>query len=86
MYNDWLKMNGKVEDVYIRIKKDKIRIATGSEEEVSVLTDEQVEKFLFLLEKVSQRNKCIGYLLLYTGLRVTELVDLKLAHIDRLTA
>lgn len=86
VYNDWLKANGYVEDVYIRIKKDKIRIATGSEDEVSVLTDEQVEQFLFHLEKESQRNKCIGYLLLYTGVRVTELVDIQVVDIDRLAA
>lgn len=46
VYNDWLMMNGMVEDIYIRIKKDKVRIADGSEEEVSVLTEEQVERFL----------------------------------------
>lgn len=86
VYNDWLKANGYVEDVYIRIKKDKIRIATGSEEEVLVLTDEQVEQFLFHLEKEPQRNKCIGYLLLYTGVRVTELVDIQVVDIDRLAA
>lgn len=86
VYNDWLLMNGMVEDIYIRIKKDKVRIADGSEEEVSVLTDEQVEKFLFHLEKESERNKCIGYLLLYTGVRVTELVEIELAHVDQLTA
>ena len=86
VYNDWLQMNGMVEDIYVRIKKDKIRIAAGSEEEVSVLTDEQVEQFLFYLEKETERNKAIGYLLLYTGLRVTELVEIELAHIDQLTA
>lgn len=86
VYNDWLKANDYVEDVCIRIKKDKIRIATGSEDEVSILTDEQVEQFLFHLEKESQRNKCIGYLLLYTGVRVTELVDIQMADIDRLAA
>lgn len=86
VYNDWLLMKGMVDDVYIRIKKDKVRIATGSEEEVSVLTDEQVEQFLFQLEKESQRNKTIGYLLLYTGLRVSELVEIELAHIDHLGA
>ena len=84
VYNDWLQMNGMVEDCYIRIKKDKVRIATGSEEEVSVLTDEQVERFLFQLEKESERNRTIGYLLLYTGVRVTELVEIELTHIDQL--
>lgn len=53
---------------------------------MSVLTDEKMEQFLFQLEKESQRNKCIGYLLLYTGLRITEIVEIELAHIDRLTA
>lgn len=86
VYNDWLNKNAMVDDVYIRINKDKIRIATGSEDEVSVLDDFQVDQFLFHLEKESQRNKCIGYLLLYTGVRVTELVEIELAHIDHLTA
>lgn len=86
VYNDWLHLNGIVDDVYIRIKKDKIRIATGSEDEVTVLDDFQVDQFLFHLEKESQRNKCIGYLLLYTGVRVTELVEIELAHIDQLAA
>lgn len=86
VYNDWLLMKGLVDDVYIRIKKDKVRIAAGSEEEVSILTDEQMEQFLFQLEKESGRNKTIGYLLLYTGLRVTELVEIELAHIDQLGA
>ena len=86
VYNDWLHQNGMVDDVYIRIKKDKIRVASGSEDEVSILNDFQVDQFLFHLEKESQRNKCIGYLLLYTGVRVSELVDIKIDDVDRLTA
>ncbi|MEK4078967.1 tyrosine-type recombinase/integrase [Solibacillus sp. FSL K6-1126] len=86
VYNDWLFQNSMVEEVFVRIKKDKIRVAAGSEDEVTVLTEEQVEQFLFHLEKESQRNKCIGYLLLYTGVRVTELVQIKLRDIDHLTA
>lgn len=43
VYNDWIKANGYVENVYIHIKKDKIRIAAVSEDEVSVLIDKQVE-------------------------------------------
>jgi len=84
VYNDWLYHEKIVEDVFISIKKDKMKIAFGSEAEVSVLTDAQVEQFLFHLEKDSQRNKLIGYLLLYTGIRVSELVHIHLTDVDQL--
>jgi integrase/recombinase XerD len=48
-----------------------------------------VERLLFYLEdhtKVSIRNKLIVYILLYTGVRVSELVNIKLADMDLLTA
>lgn len=86
VYNDWLIQQGYVTEVFVLMKRDKIRIATGSEDEVSVLDDFQVDQFLFHLEKESQRNKCIGYLLLYTGVRVSELVQIQIGDIDRLTA
>lgn len=86
VYNDWLYKNGLVDDIFISIKKDKVKIAYGSEAEVSVLTDQQVEQFLFHLEKESQRNKLIGYLLLYTGIRVSELVNIKISDVDQLTS
>ena len=86
VYNDWLVKQGYVTESFVQIKRDKIRIADGSEDEVSVLNDFQVDQFLFHLEKESQRNKCIGYLLLYTGVRVSELVQIQISDIDRLTA
>lgn len=85
VYNDWLFKQGLVGEVYVNIKRDKVRVADGSEAEVSVLDDEQVERFLFHLEKETQRNKAIGYLLLYTGVRVSELVGLCLSDIDQPT-
>lgn len=89
VYNDFLRMKGIVEESYIQLKRDRIPIAVGSEKEVQVLTDEQVEKLLFYVEdqkKVNLRNKLIVYLLLYTGVRVSELVGIKLADIDTLTS
>ena len=50
VYNDFLYQMGLVESVFISIKKDKVKIASDSEAEVSVLTDDQIEKFLFHLE------------------------------------
>ncbi|MGV3265856.1 tyrosine-type recombinase/integrase [Cytobacillus pseudoceanisediminis] len=89
VYNDFLLKNGYVEDNYIQLKKDQVKIASGSEHVVTALSEEEVEKLLFFLEdskKVSQRNKLIAYLLLYTGVRVTELVSIKLTEIDVLAA
>lgn len=86
VYNDWLFKNRLVNDMYISIKKDKVKIAHGSEAEVSVLSDQQIEQFLFFLEKETQRNKLIGYLLLYTGIRVSELINIKNSDIDQLTS
>lgn len=89
VYNDFLQRKGLVNESYIQLKKDCIKIASGSEHVVTALTEKEVEKLLFYLEddtKVSHRNKLIAYLLLYTGVRVTELVNIKLADIDSLTA
>lgn len=86
VYNDWLFKQDLVSEVYVNIKRDKIRVADGSEAEVSVLDDEQVERFLFHLEKETQRNRAIGYLLLYTGVRVSELVNIRIQEIDQLTS
>jgi len=89
VYNDFLLKKGMVSESYIQLKRDRVQIAAGSEHVVTALSDEEVEKVLFFVEdhtKVSMRNKLIVYLLLYTGVRVTELVNIKLADIDHLTA
>lgn len=89
VYNDFLRIKGIVEDSYIQLKRDQIKIAAGSEAVIEVLSEEQVEQLLFYVEgknKVSIRNKLIVYLLLYTGVRVSELVGIQLINIDFLTS
>jgi integrase/recombinase XerD len=89
VYCDYLEEKGLVSESYIKLKRDKIQIAAGSEHLVTALSENEVEKLLFYLEdysKVSHRNKLIAYLLLYTGVRVSELVNIKLTDIDTLTA
>lgn len=89
VYNDFLRINGLVEESFIQLKRDQVKIAAGSEASVDALTDEQVEALLFYVEnrnKVSTRNKLIVYLLLYTGVRVSELVGIQLKDIDYLTS
>ncbi|WP_433744955.1 tyrosine-type recombinase/integrase [Falsibacillus pallidus] len=89
VYNDFLQKKGIVSESYIQLKRDRVVIAAGSEHVVTALSEEEVEKLLFYLEdhtKVSIRNKLIVYLLLYTGVRVSELVNIKLVDIDVLTS
>lgn len=88
VYNDFLRTKGLLNESFIQLKRDRIKIAAGSEDNVDALSDEQVEQLLFYVEnrsKVSTRNKLIVYLLLYTGVRVSELVSIKIADIDFLT-
>ncbi|MFD1031855.1 tyrosine-type recombinase/integrase [Metaplanococcus flavidus] len=85
VYNDFLRTIGVVDETFIQLKRDRIKIAAGSEESVDALTEEQVEKLLFYIEdrtNVSVRNQLIVYLLLYTGVRVSELVSIQLTDID----
>jgi integrase/recombinase XerD len=87
-FNKYLVDNGYTKDVVVDISKDRVKLAYGSERQVEVLTDKQVERILFYIlneEKVSKRNRMILLLLLYTGLRVSELCDIKLKNIDFLT-
>lgn len=89
VYNDFLRTEGYLYESFIQLKRDRIKIAAGSENNVDALSEEQVEQLLFYVEngkKVSTRNKLIVYLLLYTGVRVSELVGTKIADIDFLTS
>nr|WP_031307681.1 tyrosine-type recombinase/integrase [Mesobacillus boroniphilus] len=89
VYNDFLRTKGIISESFIQLKRDRIKIAAGSEDNVEALSEEQVEQLLFYVEnrnKVSTRNKQIVYLLLYTGVRVSELIGIKIADVDFLTS
>ncbi|AWE06344.1 hypothetical protein DCE79_02615 [Lysinibacillus sp. 2017] len=62
VYNDFLQTKGLVNESHIQLKHDRVKIASGSEQMVTALSDEEVEKLLFYVEthkKVSQKNyKC----------------------------
>jgi integrase/recombinase XerD len=88
-FNRYLVDSGYTKDIVVNASKDRVKLAYGSERQVEVLTDSQVERILFYIQnedKVSKRNKMIIILLLYTGLRVSELCDIKIKNIDFLTA
>lgn len=89
VYNDFLVLKGLVKESCIHLRKDQVKIAAGSEQIVEVLTEGQVDTLLHFLEhqtNVTVRNKTICYLLLYGGLRISELVNIKRRDIDFMTS
>ncbi|ELK39872.1 integrase [Brevibacillus agri BAB-2500] len=72
----------------VTLRKDRIKVAAGSEGEVEVFSEQEVNQLLFFVQdrtKVTLRNHLIVWLLLYTGVRVSELCGIRLGHIDYLT-
>ncbi|WP_438316070.1 tyrosine-type recombinase/integrase [Sporosarcina sp. FA9] len=89
VFNDFLQLKGLVDGNYIQLRKDRVQIASGSEQVVEALTDAEVERVLAFVgdeAKVSIRNRLIVHTLLYTAVRVSELVHIKLTDIDSLTS
>lgn len=88
VFNDYLILIGELSESYIQLKKDRVPIASESEHVVTALNENEVERLLFYIEdirKVSIRNKLIIYLLLYIGVRISELIGIKRSEIDWLT-
>lgn len=69
--------------------RDKVKVAKGSEKEVEVLTEQEAERLIFHIsdrKKADTREQLIVTMLLFTGLRVSELVNVRLKDIDFLTS
>lgn len=86
-FNQFLVREKYTQDLVV-FSKDKIKVAKGSEGEVEIFSDEEIERILFYLEskEVSLRNKLIVHILLYTGVRAGELVGITISNIDFLTS
>ncbi|MBC3899286.1 tyrosine-type recombinase/integrase [Acetobacterium malicum] len=87
-FNHFLISQGLCHEKVVHPQKDKIKVAHGSEAEVVVFSEVEVERLLFFLEnkeQVTLRDKTLVYILLYAGLRVSELVNLKIQDLDLLT-
>lgn len=87
-YNLFLLKEGVVSEQVVFLGKDQVKIANGSHKEVEVLSEEQVNRLLFHIQdrsKVTERNELILCLLLYTGVRVSELCKIKIKDIDFIT-
>ena len=83
--NRYLVATGEMKEIVVENSKDRVKIAYGSEKQVEVYSDKEVDRILFYIQnesKVSKRNKVIVMLLLYTGVRVSELCSIKIKDID----
>ena len=86
-FNRYLLATGGMKEIVVENSKDRVKIAYGSEKQVEVYSDKEVDNILFYIQnedKVSKRNKEIVMLLLYTGVRVSELCSIKIRDIDLL--
>jgi integrase/recombinase XerD len=85
-FNQFLVDKNYIKEQIVDRRKDKVKVAAGSEHEVEVLTEEEIERLFVYIqsEQVSARDRMIVLLLLYTGVRVSELVSIKLKDVDML--
>ena len=80
-FNHFLVQKGLMTELVVDLRKDKVKVAGGSEKEVEVYTEDEVDRILFYIHdptKVSARDKLIITLLLFTGVRVSRLVSIRL--------
>jgi integrase/recombinase XerD len=73
--------NNYTNEIVVDLRKYRVKVALGSEK--------QVERMLFYIqnqENVSRRDKMIILLLMYTGVRVSELCSIRINNIDFLTS
>jgi len=83
----WLQATGRHSEgqKLVDPKRDRVKVAAGSEGEVSVFSDEelaQIRAHISDPSKTSQRNRLVVNLLLYTGCRVSELVNIQTTDVD----
>lgn len=84
-FNYFLMDRDYMTEQVVDLKKDKASIAQGSEREVEVLKEPEVERLLFYLkdrERVDSRDSLIVTLLPYTGVSVGELVSIRRKDLD----
>lgn len=88
-FNSFLMKNNYTNEIVVDLRKDRMKVAFGSEKQVEVFSEKQVERMLFYMQnedKVNKRDRMILFLLLYTGVRVSELCDIRVRNIDFLTS
>jgi integrase/recombinase XerD len=88
-FNRFLIENGVLSGQVVDLAKDRVKVAWGSGNEVEILAEEDIQRLLLFIQdrsKVTLRNGLIIHLLLYTGIRVSELCQIKQKDLDFLTS
>ncbi len=82
-FNRWLIDRGMTVDAVVDLRKDRVKTAAGSEKQVEVFSEKQLERLLFCIQgEANTRDRAIVLTLLYTGIRVSELCEIKLRYLD----
>ncbi|MHB9010440.1 MAG: tyrosine-type recombinase/integrase [Carboxydocellales bacterium] len=86
-FSRYLLERGELTDMVVDVRSDKVKVSAGSEREVEVYGGRLVERLLFYVQgdSVSIRDRAIILVLLYTGVRVSELCDIRVRNLDFLT-
>ena len=86
-FNHYLVDQGLTSETVVDLRKDRVKVASGSEKQVKVFSEKQLERLLFYVQgdRASIRDRTIVLTLLYTGVRVSELCGIKVKNIDLLT-
>ncbi len=85
-FNRWLVAEGLTPETVVDLRRDRVNIAAGSEKPVEVYSERQLERLLFYLqgERVKARDRAIVLVLLFTGVRVSELCGILVRNVDLL--
>ena len=86
-FNRYMVEQGKMTGTVVDLARDRVKIASGSEKQVEVYEEKQLERLLFYIQsdRASIRDRTIVLTLLYMGVRVSELCNIKVKNIDLLT-
>lgn len=76
-FNYYLIDQKMMDEIVVSLKKDRVKVAAGSERQVETYDEKQLERLLFYIsgDELSRRDKAIVITLLYTGIRVSELCE-----------
>jgi integrase/recombinase XerD len=87
-FNHFLMDKNLMREVVVDVQKDKLKIAKGSERAIAVFSDLETDQILFYMQNESKnsiRDRMIILLLIYTGIRASELTSIKTKDVDFLT-
>jgi integrase/recombinase XerD len=86
-FNQWQIAKGITKESVVDLRKDRVKVVGGSEKQVEIYQERQLDRLLFFIrgEQVSVRDRAIVLTLLYSGVRVSELCDIKVRNVDFMT-